>query len=61
MSMRGQIISKEYQQMEWVEDKDGRQFVCYRKDLQDFDREQGLTEEQKSCCLDISQVAGDSW
>ena len=61
MSMRGQIISKEYQRMEWVEDKDGKQFACYREDLKDFDRKNGLTDKQRARCLDTSQIAGDNW
>jgi len=61
MSMRGQVISKEYKRMEWVQDKDGKEFVCYRDDLQDFDSSKGLTDQQKSRCLDTSEIAGDSW
>lgn len=61
MSMRGQVISKEYQQMVWVNDKDGKEFSCYLDDVRDFDPKKGLTGEQKSRCLDTSLVAGDSW
>lgn len=61
MSMRGQIISKEYQRMEWVQDKDGKEFACYHDDLKDFDTKRGLTKEQRKRCLDTSLIAGDSW
>jgi len=61
MSMRGQIISKEYQRMVWVNDKDGKEYSCYLEDVENFDKKKGLTHEQKSRCLDISLVAGDSW
>ncbi|WP_228723366.1 hypothetical protein [Desulfosediminicola flagellatus] len=61
MSMRGQIISKEYQRMEWIQDKDGRELACYRDDVEGFDSKRGLTEEQKKRCLDASQVVGDTW
>jgi len=61
MSMRGQIISKEYQKMVFVQDKDGKEFSCYLDDVKDFDRNKGLSREQRAKCLDISQVAGDSW
>ncbi|WP_228723232.1 hypothetical protein [Desulfosediminicola flagellatus] len=61
MSMRGQIISKEYQRMEWVQDKDGKEFACYHDDVKGFDSKEGLTEDQKKRCLDVSQVAGDTW
>jgi len=61
MSMRGQLISKEYQKMVFVQDKDGKEFSCYLDDVKDFDSRKGLTREQRVKCLDISQVAGDSW
>ncbi|SHO48980.1 hypothetical protein [Desulfopila aestuarii] len=61
MSMRGQIISKEYQKMVFVQDKDGKEFSCYLKDVKYFNGKTGLTREQRAKCLDISQVAGDSW
>lgn len=61
MSMRGQIISKEYQRMEWVNDKDGREYACYHEDVKEFDTKKGLTPEQKKRCLDTSQLLGDSW
>lgn len=61
MSMRGQIISKEYQRMTFVNDKDGKEYACYFKDVEDFDNQKGLTKEQKAKCLDTSLVMGDSW
>lgn len=61
MSMRGQIISAEYKRMDWVQDKDGKEYACYHDDLKDYNRANGLTQDQKSRCLDTSQVLGDSW
>lgn len=61
MSMRGEIISKEYQKMVWVQDTDGKEYSCYADDLKDFTAKKGLTDEQRSRCLDTSEVAGDSW
>jgi len=61
MSMRGPIISKEYQKLVFVQDKDGKEFSCYLDDVKNFDPKIGLTHEQRGKCLDLSQVAGDSW
>ena len=61
MSMRGEVISREYQRMEWVQDTDGKEYACYHRDVEDFDSQHGLTEEQREKCLDTSLVAGDSW
>lgn len=61
MSMRGEIISKEYQKMVWVQDKEGKEYVCYIDDIKKLKRKEELTEEEKSRCLDISQVLGDTW
>ncbi len=61
MSMRGEIISREYQKMVWVQDKDGKEYSCYLDDVRNLDKQKGLTAEQKSRCLDTSQISGDSW
>ncbi len=58
MSMRGEIISGEYQRMVWVKDESGKQFVCYAEDLRSLD---SLSDEEKKHCLDESQVLGPNW
>ena len=62
MSMRGENISKEYQRMVWVHDKDGKEYACYLDDLKGkLKSKEDLTEEEKQKCLDLSQVVGESW
>lgn len=61
MSMRGEIISGEYQKMVWVQDKNGKEYACYIDDLKKIKRKEDLTEEEKAKCTDLSQVLGDSW
>lgn len=61
MSMRGQIISKEYQRMVFVNDKQGKQYACYTKDLKDGENGRELSDEEKQKCMDLSQVLGDTW
>ena len=62
MSMRGDIISKEYQKMVWVHDKDGKEYACYVDDLKGkLKAKEDLTDEEKDNCLDLSQVVGESW
>jgi hypothetical protein len=56
--MRGEIISREYQEMVWAKDENGKEFVCYTKDVKDKNQ---LSESEKSRCLDSSQILGDSW
>jgi len=58
MSMRGPIISEEYQSMVWVRDDKGGEYVCYKKDLEDPNR---VSEDEKAHCLDTSLVAGPNW
>ena len=58
MSMRGDIISAEYNKMVWVRDDNGGEFVCYAKDLKDPNR---VTENEKEFCLDSSLVMGPNW
>jgi hypothetical protein len=61
MSMRGEIISREYNSIIFVDDKDGKEYACYQNDVEDFDQEKGLSREQKDKCTDLSQVLGDTW
>ncbi len=58
MSMRGDIISKEYQKMVWVHDDNGGEYVCYVKDLSDPSH---VSEDEKEHCLDSSLVLGPNW
>ena len=62
MSMRGEIISGEYQKMVWVHDKQGKEYACYANDPQENIRtKEDLSEEEKASCLDLSLVMGDNW
>ena len=61
MSMRGEIISKEYQRMVFVNDKNGKQYACYLNDVRDFKPGKKLTDRERAKCTDLSLVLGDSW
>lgn len=61
MSMRGENISKEYQKMVWIRDKDGKEYACYIDDLKNVKKKEDLSDEEKEKCTDISLVLGDSW
>jgi hypothetical protein len=58
MSMRGKLISKEYQSMVFVRDDKGGEYVCYAKDLKNTDH---VSESEKERCLDTSLVMGPNW
>ena len=59
--MKGEVISKEFQKMVWLQDKDGKEYACYINDLKNIRRKEDLTDEEKSKCMDLSLVLGDSW
>lgn len=59
--MKGEVISKEFQKMVWIKDKDGKEYACYIDDLKNIKRKEDLTEEEKAKCTDLSVVLGDSW
>lgn len=61
MSMRGELISREYNRMKFVTDNNGKEFVCYIKDVKDHKNGDALSKEQRQKCLDSSQILGDSW
>jgi hypothetical protein len=57
--MKGEIISKEFQKMVWVQDK--KEYACYIDDLKNIKKKEDLSEEEKAKCTDLSTVLGDSW
>lgn len=58
MSMRGDVISGEYQSMVFVRDDNGGEYVCYAKDLNSPDH---VSESEKQYCLDANQLLGLNW
>ena len=61
MSMRGEIISKEYNRMKIVHDDKRREYVCYAADVENFQEGGKLNKQQQRRCLDTSLVLGDTW
>jgi hypothetical protein len=59
--MRGEIISKEYQNMVFVHDKDRKEYACYAGDLKNLKKSEDLTDDERAKCTDLSLVLGDSW
>jgi len=59
--MKGEVISKEFQKLVWVQDKDGKEYACYIDDLKQIKKKEDLSEEEKAKCMDLSTVLGDSW
>jgi hypothetical protein len=56
--MRGEIISREFQSIEWVKDENGKEYACYGDAVGADGR---VDENRKDRCTDISQVLGDTW
>ena len=59
--MRGEIISKEYQNMVFVHDQNGKEYACYAGDLKNLQPGENLTEKERQKCTDLSLVLGGSW
>ena len=49
--MKGEVISKEFQKMVWVQDKDGKEYACYIDDLKQIKKKEDLSEEEKAKCM----------
>ncbi len=59
--MKGEQVSKVYQKMVWVHDKDGKEYACYLDDIKSIKKKEDLTEEEQAQCRDLNTVLGDSW
>ena len=58
MSLRGTIVSEEYQNNVSVRDENGGQYICYGKDVS---WSYYVSENEKQFCLDANHVLGDNW
>ena len=48
-----------YASLIWVNDKDGKEYVCSIEDIKDkFKEATGLTEDQRKKCFDVSTIIG---
>lgn len=48
-----------FESMVWIRDKNGKEYVCYAEDLApNNETMEELTEEEKSVCMDVSQLLG---
>ena len=61
MSMRGEIISKEFKRMKIVHDNNRKEYVCYAETVKDFQEGETINAHQQRQCLDTSLVLGDTW
>ena len=51
--MRGGIES-----LSWINDKNGKEYVCYSDDVKDNSNFEDLNEEQRKDCADVNQLVG---
>ncbi len=51
--MRGGI-----ENLSWINDEDGKEYVCYSDDVGEHTSFEELTEEQKKACSDVNQLVG---
>lgn len=57
-TMEGNMRSG-FESMVWIKDKNGKEYVCYADDLKGNIRlKDDLTEEEKSTCMDVSELLG---
>jgi hypothetical protein len=59
--MRGQIISKEFNKMVWVQDKKGAEYACYIDQDRKVKSKEDLSKNEQQSCLNLNAVLGDSW
>ena len=47
-----------YESMVWVNDRLGREFACYEKDIKNSEYFEELPEEIREQCLDVNMLIG---
>lgn len=47
-----------YESMKWINDRKGREFACYLRDVELFDNIEEIPAELKEKCLDVNMLVG---
>lgn len=47
-----------YESMKWINDRNGREFACYLRDVEHFDNFEEIPAELKEKCLDVNTLVG---
>ncbi len=47
-----------YESLAWVNDKDGKEYVCTIKDGDNSKTFEQLTDDEKKRCTDVNQIVG---
>jgi len=47
-----------YESLTWINDKDGKEYVCYSDDVKESTSFEELSEESKKHCDNINQLVG---
>ena len=51
-----------YEEMVWIQDKDGNQYACQFKEIKFIKKREDLTNEEIDRCVDVSQILSkDNW
>ena len=47
-----------YESMAWVNDRNGKEFACYLKDIENIKNFDDLPEEIRAKCIDVNSLVG---
>jgi len=47
-----------YESLAWLNDKDGKEYVCSISDSSDKKSFEDLTDDEKKQCADVNQIVG---
>lgn len=47
-----------YESMVWVNDRDGREFACYLKDVEKFEHFEEIPADLRERCMDVNVLIG---
>ncbi|MFC1844274.1 hypothetical protein ACFLZ5_05735 [Thermodesulfobacteriota bacterium] len=47
-----------YESMVWVNDRNGKEFACYTRDIENSEHFEELPKELRSKCIDVNLLVG---
>ena len=57
-NQRGEIMKGGYESLIWVNDRNGKEYVCYLENTDNINSFDQLSEDARKRCSDVNQIVG---
>ena len=54
----GEIMKGGYESLVWVNDRNGKEYVCYLENIENIRSFDQLSDDERKQCSDVNQIVG---